>query len=102
MFTVKTNPTFPATLTIIGQGIEQKLNVVFRHRTKDERAALAASLTDRTKTLGDCVLDILESWDADVDLNIDGLELLESYQPGAAFAIWEGYFQALMVARKGN
>lgn len=106
MFKIKTNPTFPATLTIVGQGLQQKLELVYRHRTKDERDALLARLrdnsTDFSKTLRAVVLDVLESWDADADVSEEGLELLDQYQPGAVIAIWQGYFEALTVSRKGN
>ena len=106
MFKVKTNPTFPATLTIVGQGVEQQLKLVYRHRGKDERDWLIDKVRASDKpfeeNLRELVLDIVESWDADVELSAEGLETLDSYQPGAVLAIWQGYFQAMAVSRKGN
>lgn len=106
MFKVKTNPTFAATLTIVGQSIEQKLNVIFRHRGKAQRDELLDKVRSDDQpfdqNLREVVLDIVESWDADVELDAEGLATLDSYQPGAVLAIWQGYFQAIMVARKGN
>ena len=106
MFKIKTNPTFPATLTIVGQGVEQKLNLVYRHRTKDEREALLESLREDgapfDQRLRAAVLDVVETWDADAELDSNGLDLLDQYQPGAVLAIWRGYFDAITVSRKGN
>jgi len=106
MFKIKSNPTFPATLTLVGQGVEQKLNLVYRHRTKEERQALLDSLMEEgaafEQRISAAVLDVVESWDADAELDSNGLELLDQYQPGAVLAIWRGYFEAMMVSRKGN
>lgn len=101
-FQIKANPTFPASLTIVGQGREQKLNVVFRHKTRTEYADLLKSLADGELDAAGLVLALLESWDADAPLDQSGLDLLQEHQPGADFAIISAYGEALAVARKKN
>lgn len=102
MFQVIPNPTFAATLTIVGQGREQKLNLVYRHTTIDEYSAKLQSLGKGELSLADVVLDIVESWEADMELSKEGIDLLQQHQPGCAAAILSGYGDASMVARKGN
>jgi len=102
MFKIKSDPTFPATLTIVGQGREQKLELVFRHRTRTEYADLLKAVGETSKTLEAAVLDVVDSWTADAPLSEETLKLLEEHQPGACWAILTGYQNALAVARKGN
>lgn len=102
MFKIKSEPTFAATLTIVGQGREQKLPLVFRHRTRTQYADLLKGVAESTKTLEAAVLDVVDSWEADGELSEDTLKLLDEHQPGACWAILTGYQQALAVARKGN
>ncbi|WP_396615446.1 phage tail assembly chaperone [Lysobacter soli] len=102
MFKIKSEPTFPATITIIGQGREQKLALVFRHRIRTEYADLLQAVAKGEKTVEDAVLEVVESWEADAELSRDTLVLLDEQQPGACWAILMGYQSALGVARKGN
>ena len=101
-FQVKANPTFDIGLTIVGQGRKQKLNLVFRHRTQDERDTLWARLEKGEIDLIDVILDITESWDADVSLDRAGLKELRQQQPGADDAILQGYGNAIRVEREKN
>ncbi|ANN78911.1 phage tail assembly chaperone [Bordetella flabilis] len=101
-FKVKADPTFDGTITIVGQGREQKLEVTFRHKTSTQYAELLAKMRDGDLDSSGLVLEILEKWDADVALDRAGVELLREHQPGADFAIINAYGEALAVARKKN
>lgn len=102
MFDVKAPETFEATLTIVGQGREQKLPVVFRHRTREAYSELLAKVADGKVKDVDAVLELVESWEANADLTAENLKALDSNQPGALWAIVTGYSHAFGVARKGN
>ncbi|HKN46064.1 MAG TPA: phage tail assembly chaperone [Propionibacteriaceae bacterium] len=100
MFKIIPDPTFDATLTLIGQGKEQKLNVTFRHKTKSEYQAMFEAKDD--DELAANVVSIIEKWDADAPVSVESVKSLLEHQLGAGWAILHGYGEALMVARKGN
>mgnify|MGYP002507245437 CR=1 FL=1 len=102
MFKINANPTFEATLTIVGQGREQKLNLSLRHKTKSQYAELFKGLQEGNSTPVDVILELVEKWDADTEFSRTSLEQLQEQQPGADWAIITGYGEALVVARKGN
>lgn len=102
MFTIKANPMFDASLTIVGQGREQKLNVTFRHKSRADHIAMLEQLSTGELKPTQAILDIVEKWDADADLSAESVELLQQEQPGAEWAILTAYGEALAVARKGN
>ncbi len=102
MFDVKPPETFKATLTIVGQGREQKLPVVFRHKTRTEYADLLKEVAEGKVADVDAVMALVDSWDANADLDAATLKALDDSQPGSLWAIVTGYGQALGVARKGN
>lgn len=102
MFDVKAPATFAADLTIVGQGREQKLPVVFRHKTRTEYGELLNKVIEGKVKDADAVLSLLDSWEANADLCADSLKALDEAQPGALWAIINGYAQALRVAQKGN
>lgn len=102
MFKIAANPTFDAALVMKGQGREQTLNVTFRHKPKSEYLALIQDIRDGKVSPADAVLQLVEKWDADAELNRESVDLLAEQQPGCDWAIVEGYGQALAVARKGN
>jgi hypothetical protein len=102
MFTIKANPTFPATLTIVGQGREQKLSLVYRHKSRDEHRDLLEAWREGKKDVTDVVLELVESWDADMELSNESVQMLHQEQPGADVAIIAGYSEAFGVSRKGN
>lgn len=101
-YQVKANPTFPASLTLVGQGRKQKLNLVFKHKSQDERETLFKQLEAGEIDEIDILLEVTESWDADVGLDRAGLTLLEQQQPSATFAILKGYGMALQVSLEKN
>jgi hypothetical protein len=54
------------------------------------------------KPVAAAILEVVEKWDADVDLSTEAIALLQEQQPGADWAILSSYGDALKVARKGN
>ena len=102
MFKVKAPETFDATLTITGQGREQKLKLTYRHLLKDAYKALVDKLSAGELTPAQVILDMVSEWDADVALDTEGVELALQHQIGLDTAIIHGYAQAIQVARKGN
>ncbi len=102
MFKVKAPEVFDATLTIVGQGREQKLKLKYRHLLKDAYKALVDKLAGGELTPAQVILDMVVDWDADVDLDTEGVELALQHQIGLDSAIIHGYAQAVQVARKGN
>lgn len=102
MFHIDPNPTFKASLRLHGQGRTQTLNVVYRHKDRDEFTALLESLSKGDVSAADVVLALVESWDADAPLEPASVERLGKVQPGADMAIIDGYSEALTVARAKN
>ena len=101
-FQIKAPETIPATLTISGQGREQKLKLVYRHKELTAYRELLDKVAKKEIKPEDAVLEIVESWEADMELSAATIRLLAEQQPGADWAIVEGYGAALAVARKGN
>lgn len=102
MFTIEPNPTFKASLVIVGQGREQTLNVVYRHKPRSEYITLLEKVRAGDVPVADALLQLVESWDADAPLDADTITQLQESQPGIDWAIVSGYTDALTVARKGN
>ena len=102
MFAIKANPTFDASLTIVGQGREQQLNVTFKHKPRADYLAMLEKVGSGKLKSADALLSIIEKWDADAELSAKSIALLQEEQPGADWAILSGYGDALAVARKGN
>lgn len=102
MFKVKADPTFAASLNIVGQGREQTLNVVFKHKTRTEYAEMLERMSKGKLSSVDALLALLDSWDADMELSRESVAALQEHQPGVDWAIIQTYGEALTVARKGN
>ena len=102
MFEVKAPETIPTTITISGQGREQKLALVYRSKTRDEYQAMLDKLRAGEASMVDLLLELVDSWEASVPLNREGLLLLQQHQPLCDYAILVGYGDAHTVARKGN
>ena len=103
MFKIKANPTFPATVKIRAPGGEvQDLQVVFRHKRKDEVLAFFTEASDKGRSDVDCILDLIESWEADTPLSKDSVtDLIQNYASASA-AIFQTYMTELVTARLGN
>lgn len=102
MFKIQPAPTFEASITIVGQGREQKLEATFVAFTRTEYGELLKKIADGEAEPADVVLKIMQKWNADGPLDKATINLLDEHQPGACWAILTGYGQALTVARKGN
>ena len=103
MFKIKANPTFPATVKIRAPGGEvQELKVVFRHKRKDEVVAFFHEAPAKDRSDADCILEIVESWDADMDLSAKSIEELIQVFPKAPLSIFNAYMAELIDARLGN
>lgn len=102
MYEIMAPETIATTLTMVGQGREQKLRLVYRHKTLDEYGALLDDLREGRITPTQGVMVLVESWEASMPLSEQTLATLNQQQPGAVWAIVEGYGQSLAVARKGN
>lgn len=102
MFKIDSEPTFKASLTIVGQGREQVLNLVYRHKPRSEYLTLLEDLRANKVQVTDAILQLVESWDADGPLDADTITKLQEAQPGVDWAIVSGYTEALTVARKEN
>ena len=103
MFKIEQNPTIEASVTIIGQGREQTLNVTFRAKTRSEYTALLEGVDySKSESAVDVVVALIEKWDADKPVSKEAVQMLADHQPGAEWAILTAYTEALAVAKKGN
>ncbi|MDF4005321.1 phage tail assembly chaperone [Luteibacter sp. PPL552] len=102
MFTIKAPATIPATLTIEGQGREQKLNLVYRSMPRTDYQAKIEQLQKGETSVDKVLLELVESWEADVPFDAAGIALAQQEQPGLVLAILFGYSEANSVGRKGN
>ncbi len=102
MFHIDAKPTFDANLVIVGQGREQTLAVTYNHMPKSEYLALLGDVRDGKVKPAEAILKLVGKWNADADLSQESIERLAEQQPGADWAIIEGYSEALGVSRKGN
>ncbi len=101
-FTIKSNPTIDASITIVGQGREQQLNVTYRHMTGKEYDALMKQLAANEISTADLLLLLIEKWDADMPVSKESIDLLCEHQPGADLAIASAFNDAIRVERKKN
>ena len=103
MFKIKAYPTFPATVKIRAPGGEvQELPVVFKHMRKDDVKGFFEQASENNRSDVECILDLVESWKADMDLSPESVgELIQNY-PASAHAIFACYMQELIDARLGN
>jgi hypothetical protein len=103
MFRIKANPTFPVTVKIRAPGGEvQELKVVFRHKRRDDVKKFFEEASEKSRSDVECLLELIESWEADAKLSADSVgELLQNY-PSSAHAIFASYMEELIDARLGN
>lgn len=102
MFKIAAEPTFEATLNIVGQGREQELKVTYKHMKRTEYQALVKSIQSGETTAADAVLQLVVAWDADAEFSQSSLKELIDNQPGIEWALITGFGEAFTVARKGN
>jgi hypothetical protein len=103
MFQIKQNPTFDANITFTGQGREQTLAVTFKAKPRSEFQALFKKVDfAKSETAVALLAQLIDKWDADMDVSEESLKLLADHQPGAEWALLGAYQESLMVERKGN
>lgn len=82
--------TIPATLTVIGQGSTDKLNVIYHNR----KASELKSKFDGNSTMAGVIPYIVESWDSDFEVTEEGVTAFEDEYPGIIDVLLEGYHKA--------
>jgi hypothetical protein len=102
MFKIKADPTIDATLTLVGQGREQKLELTFKHLTRSDYLKLLEDVRAEKRKPEAALAGLIDKWNADMDVSADAMKALDEHQPGALMAILNAYGDALVVARKGN
>lgn len=98
MFEIEHQPTFPGSIKIKSLGRVQTMEVTFRAKTRDEYQALLKG----SKNGEDVFLELVESWNAKIPLDKEGVAKLEQHQPGAVWAVVGYYGEQLIAAREGN
>jgi hypothetical protein len=101
-FQIKAPEKIPAELTFNGQGREQTLKLVYRFMERTKYSDLLKQIGEDKMRVEDAVLQLVDSWEADMDVSADSVKLLDEHQPGSLGAIVLGYGHAVVVARKGN
>jgi hypothetical protein len=97
MLTRKKPETLAAEITLTGQLEELKFNVIFHNRSQAEVEEFIE------KNPGDTVaLYILKWWDSEYELTKEGLREAEGDRPGILMAMVNAFYQARLVALKGN
>ena len=92
--------TIAATLTIVGQGSTDKLQITFHNRRSSE---VEARLKDRPgERMAVIIPFIVESWDLEFDLTEEGVIALEDEYPGLVAGILDGFWKARRKEVSGN
>lgn len=92
--------TIPVTLTVIGQGSTDKVQVTFHNRKGSE---VEARLKENPDVKMAAVIPyIVESWDLEFDLTEEGVIALEDEYPGMVTGLVEGFWKARRKQVEGN
>lgn len=94
----KTAETIPLALTLVAQGEEVTINIVYHNRKGSEISAKH----DEGVTMAELVRYLVKSWDAEFGLTDADLTDLEDAYPGTLLAVMEAYNDARTVARAKN
>ena len=87
------------TLALKGAAEKFKLMVTYHNvGTK----ALQALFESKKETLGSLLLKLIDCWDAEYPLSIEGIEAFEDQRPGIINALLQGYDQARRVELEKN
>ncbi|WP_247538437.1 phage tail assembly chaperone [Ralstonia pseudosolanacearum] len=106
MFSINPKPTFTAEADIpLAGGGTEKLQLVFKHKTRDEVKAffehVSAGADDQSDA--DVLLEIVAGWeDVDVPFSREALDQLVQNYPSAPRAIFDTYLGELTGQRRGN
>lgn len=83
--------TLPTTLTVVGQGSTDKLNITYHNRRNSE---VEAKLKEDEMTFGKAVPYLVESWDTDFALTEEGVAEFEDEYPGIVDIVIAGFWKA--------
>jgi hypothetical protein len=99
--TLKAPPTFCAKVGVpVPGGAPVPVEFTFRHRTKTELENFMSSREGVSDL--DSIMEMVEAWDLEEPFDRDGMAaLLENYA-GAALAIYVGYVDELLQAKRKN
>ena len=101
-FKIKAPELIPAELGFKGQGREQVLKLKYRFMERTKYVEMLDKIAKEEISNEDAVLQLVESWEADMELSAEAVKLLDEHQPGVLLNIVFGYGNALAVARQGN
>ena len=87
------------TLALKGAAEKFKLTVTYNNIGT---VGLSRLFETKDKTFGAVLLELIDGWDIECPLSIEGLEGLEDYRPGILKALIEGYHQARQVELEKN
>ena len=80
----------------------QELPVVFKHMPKNDVQKFFELAFENKRSDAECLLDLVESWDADMELSIDSInQLFQNYRDSAK-EVFNTYMHELIDARLGN
>lgn len=91
--------TIAAALTIKGQGESFTLDLVYHNRPTDE---YNAKIEEHKLPLGELILWLVESWDSEYPLTMEGLNEADTDRPGLLLAILYGFPRSRQVALEKN
>ena len=87
------------TLSFKGAAEKFKLTVTYHNiGTK----AFQALFESKEEMLGSVLLKLIDRWDADYPLSIEGIDAFEDQRPGIINALFQGYHQARRVELEKN
>lgn len=87
----------PAVVRVSNQNERLEFKLVFANHTGREFRKLTESCT-----LGQILVALIESWDAEYPVSIEGFEELEDEHPGICDALLTAYHKTRAVALEGN
>lgn len=107
MLKKKTPDTIPATLTLESQGEKFKLQLVYNNLKSAAynelvEKAVAQADGEKEKQNAIVVLGLINSWESEYELSIEGLMEAESDRPYMILALLGGFFEARQVQRVKN
>lgn len=107
MLKKKTPDTIAVSLTLEAQGEKFKLPMVYNNLNADAydklvEASVAAASGDKEKQNALVVLGLINSWESEYDLSVEGLMEAERDRPYTIMALLGGFFEARQVQRVKN
>ena len=98
--TLIANPTFPSTVTVPTPSGPASLDVVFKHKDREQYKEFVKDIDKREDI--DVMLEIVESWGLEQEFNRENLQIFMTQYMAGPRAIIEDYFSKLTGAKLGN